>query len=229
MMYTTYGVRPDGRPYSYLPFPLPLPECPTNRLVIFDEFSSDEIARLNDLIGSREYSEHIDQETSYYRGYWLAARLDRDEGVVLSLLLRAVWEATPAMMGAINTSKNRARARRYNVEFVQRVEDHWNSIATDERMVFYGRAANAYRVLGNFSKAERMRERALSALQTTPEKVAEGWEDYLAKLNEAILRRDRSVEPLDMIPERQIKFACEERKKLSRFETGICRTHTVTR
>ena len=54
-MYSTYGARPDGRPYSYLPFPLPVPECPSNRLIVFDKFSEQEIGSLSLLIGTPEY------------------------------------------------------------------------------------------------------------------------------------------------------------------------------
>lgn len=48
--YSTYGSRPDGKPFSYMTFPFPLPECPSNKLIVFDDFKPDEVKALATLI-----------------------------------------------------------------------------------------------------------------------------------------------------------------------------------
>ena len=47
-MYSIMGRRPDEKPYSELPFPRPMPECPGNGLVMFDRFSPAET--LDDIV-----------------------------------------------------------------------------------------------------------------------------------------------------------------------------------
>ena len=41
--WSTWGERPDGKPYGSWIFPSPLPECPGNKLVMYREFSPVEI------------------------------------------------------------------------------------------------------------------------------------------------------------------------------------------
>jgi hypothetical protein len=94
-MFSTYGERPDGKPYSYLPFPFPLPECPSNKLVVFDKVSTQDAENLARLIGTADYKRLIGSETTYYRAYWLAGKLGRPEVLRLGLLLSAIWQVTP--------------------------------------------------------------------------------------------------------------------------------------
>src|SRR5688572_24390460 len=53
--YSIWGYRPDGKPYGSWEFPMELPQCPGNGLVVFDEFSGDEADRLKTLVESPEY------------------------------------------------------------------------------------------------------------------------------------------------------------------------------
>ena len=111
-MYSTYGERPDGRPYSGDAFfPFPLPECPTNRLVVFAEFGPAEVTRLAGLIATPRYREMIGRETPHHRASWLSARLGRPPDEWLDLLLQASWEVTPGTLGPPDTAENRANAR----------------------------------------------------------------------------------------------------------------------
>jgi tetratricopeptide (TPR) repeat protein len=225
--YTTMGMRPDGRPYSYLPFPLPIPECPTNKLILFDKFADAEVAKLDAVLKSEQYLALIDQETPYYRGYWLAAKLGRNDDMVLSLLLKAIWEATPGSMGPRDTIENRERSERYQREFASQVEARSKAMAPDDKLGSEALAANAYRQLGEFKAAAKMRERAYVTLQSANADAREGWERYLKMLGAVIERHDASVEPLDMIPESRRVFACVERQSLSAFDRRICKAPDV--
>lgn len=37
--YSIWGGRPDGRPFGSWHFPLDLPECPSNRLILYKDFT----------------------------------------------------------------------------------------------------------------------------------------------------------------------------------------------
>jgi hypothetical protein len=147
-VYSTYGQRPDGKPFSYLPFPFPIPECPTNKLLVFDLFSEVELARLPNLIGSPEYRGMTGIETPYYRAAWLATRLGRFEPEALGLLLFAIWELTPEAKASRPGADS--RFERYQAEFVARVERLPSSVAPHQRLALEARAVNALRQMGRF-------------------------------------------------------------------------------
>lgn len=204
-MYSTFGQRPDGRPYSYLPFPLPLPECPGNRLVMFDAFTPAETARLPALIASSGYRALLAaDDTPYYRAYWLAAKLGRPADDVLWLLLCATWEVKGGTLSPSATPARLAKARAYQEEFVRLARKLPADVPAKARSWVDLRAANALRELGRFEAAEAMRRTALAATgDADPGNAA-----FLAKLGPVIARRDSSLEPLDLIPDQQARFVC---------------------
>ena len=53
--YTTSGERPDGKPYGSWNFPLALPECPDNGLILYKDYTAEEIAKLEPIIASEAY------------------------------------------------------------------------------------------------------------------------------------------------------------------------------
>src|SRR5262245_12651605 len=61
-----WGSRPDGKPYSNWEFPLALPVCPDNGLVVYAEFSPEEIKVLKPLVASDTYQAMRKTETPYY-------------------------------------------------------------------------------------------------------------------------------------------------------------------
>src|SRR5829696_6059662 len=69
--YSTYGERPDGKPYGSWTFPLALPECPDNGLVLYKDYTPDEVAKLEPLVASEAYQALRKEDTPYYRAYWL--------------------------------------------------------------------------------------------------------------------------------------------------------------
>ena len=201
-MYSTYGERPDGKPYSYLSFPLPIPECPGNKLIVFDDFTPSEVAVLESLIASEEYKDLIASETTYYRAYWLATKLGRPEPQSLGLLLSAIWQVSPGAGESTVAQMSKSSLRRYQLMFVERVRRIGPGLQAKEQLWLTARAANAARQLGQFKEAEQLRARAERSLAYLPERG--GWGTYLAKLKAVIARRDSGVEPLDMIPKQQI-------------------------
>jgi len=219
-MYSTYGERPDGKPYSYLPFPFPLPECPGNKLVVFDDFSAKDSATLAGLIATPEYKRLVETETTYYRAYWLATKLGHAKPQALGLLLSAIWQVSPGDMSEAPAGKGEARFRRYQETFISEVRRLAPRLEAKDRFWLEARAANAARQMGDFRKAEDLRKQAEKSLADVPEK--RGWDTYLAKLKTVIARRDTDVEPLDMIPEQQAAFSCVRRQSLNDFDRAAC-------
>ncbi|MFV0624832.1 hypothetical protein ACBY01_12595 [Sphingomonas sp. ac-8] len=203
--YSTYGQRPDGKPYSYLPFPLPIPECPTNHLVIFDEFDAKDIARLTPLIASERYRAILG-ETVYYRAFWLADQLGRPPEQSLSLLMRAIWEVRPGTGDDTGMPDLQRQAARYQQTFVERVDRLPTQVPQLERAWLEARAANTLREMEAFGRAERFRTRALASAVGLAQDDSPA--AYLEQLAVVIARHDASAEPLDMIPSQQATFAC---------------------
>lgn len=219
-MYSTYGERPDGKPYSYLPFPFPVPECPGNKLIAFDDFSESEKAALVSIIVTIEYKRLIETDTTYYRAYWLANKLGRPKSQALGLLLSAIWQVSPGEMSEAATDKNRAQLARYQSTFVSEVRHLNPSVDAKDRIWLEARAANAARQMMQFDEAERLRKQAVKSLADVTEK--RGWDTYLATLHDVISRNDASVEPLDMIPEQQVAFTCIKQQPSNAFDRAAC-------
>jgi hypothetical protein len=216
--YGFYGSRPDGKPYSSISFPLPIPECPSKRLLVFDKFSEAELARLPALLGSADYKRMIGSETPYYRAAWLATKLGRPESQALGLLLTATWEASGERSRA---PQDPGRWRRYQHEFAERVQALPASVEAEARVGLQARAANALRQLGSFDDAERMRLDALDSLKAVGGN--EGLSQYLRALAAPIDRRDDNVEPLDLVPPRIAASICARAPQASDdFDRDYC-------
>jgi tetratricopeptide (TPR) repeat protein len=220
--YSTYGERPDGRPYSYLPFPLPIPECPSNKLVVFDDFSPAEVATLTTLVATPDYRRLAEEAPTYYRAAWLATKLGRPESDALGLLLAATWQVKGGDMAPPSTPERAAKARRYQEEFARRAMALPESVTGEDRLWIEARGANALRELGRFDEAEALRRKAVATLEDG-DSEAEGWRRYLDALELVVARHDSSVEPLDMIPDRQVAWACiDEDRALTAFDQAVC-------
>jgi hypothetical protein len=227
-MYSTYGERPDGKPYGYLPFPFPVPECPSNRLIAFDSFSPDEVAKLAGIIDTVEYTRLTTTETTYYRAWWLAERLGRPPQDSLGLLLSAIWQVTPDAVSEPTANRDAEQRRRYQELFVAEVRRLPAATPAKDRFWLEARAANATRQLGRFGDAEALRKTAEASLSGLSEK--KGWDTYLTKLKTVIARRDIGVEPLDMIPEQEADIACAFRPPSNAFDRAFCaRPETAAR
>jgi hypothetical protein len=228
--YGTSGARPDGRPGTYWYMPLPLPECPSNGLVIFDEFTPEQIAALTPLITSVDYRRLVAEDSTYYRAQWLATRIGLSEEQALWMLLAATWQAKPARDAIGQPMPSPAKARQYQQEFVARVRALPASPRSPAYIGLYARAANAERELGHFHEAGAMLRhlRAWLAVGDRSEWAEEDsqpadWVRFATALARVVARRDTSVEPLDMADEADAPWLCiEPTISHSAFDRAFC-------
>jgi hypothetical protein len=202
--YSTYGERPDGKPFGSWTFPLAIPECPDNGLVLYKDYTPEEIAKLEPLVASEAYQALRTEDTPYYRAYWLMKQMGVGPERALWALLQASWEAE---------GKPELR-KRYLAELAEasavvpsRPQDlNWIGME--------GRAINALRELGRFDEAlARLDKVPLASLDVpvptgaavSTEAVAaartrRGWHAFFTALRPAIERHDAAIEPLDLLP-----------------------------
>lgn len=142
--YSSFGQRPDGRPYGTLPI-YPVTECPSNGFPLFQKaFSEQEIATLTPIVASAEFKAMRVSETPNYRVWFLASAINPDPTIAANILLRASWES----------DLNAERKARYQRKFVEAV-DAVPSSEIEDWFFLNLRAANAQRELGDFPAAER--------------------------------------------------------------------------
>ena len=225
--YSTFGERPDGKPYGSAAFPVALPECPDNRLILYKDYEPEEVAKLEPLIASEGYKALLAGDTQYYRAYWLMKEMGVAPERYLIALLQAGWEAD---------GKPELRTR-YLTELVEASAalparpDDINWIAMEAR------AANALRELGRFDEASARLDKLPTlgldidlgeAPAAGPGKKADPkrqWLAYTRKLRAAIARKDASAEPFDMIPRGLALGRCLAAKdKIEGAQKGFCET-----
>ena len=218
------GMRPDGRPYASGVVPPPLPECPDNALVLYKDYSEEEVAKLTPLVESGEY-QGLRKDTQYYRAYWLMKAMGVDSDRYLLALLQASWQAE---------DRPELRAR-YLAEFAEesaKVEPRPNDI---NWIGMEGRAVDALRELGRFDEASaRLAKVPLDALNVADVPGATGadarraqlrrtWLTYFDQQQAAIARRDSSAEPFDMIPrELALRYCIERTSGLDTHQQAFC-------
>ncbi len=231
--YSIYGDRPDGKPYGSWKFPIALPVCPGNGLVMYREFTKDEIARLKPLIESAEYRAMIPRDTPYFRAAWLERALKPDSDSIPWITLSASWEADgdPALKAA------------YQRAFADLAVATKPAPENLEWLFLQMRAANALRELGEFDKALaliRAVPRDGLAVEV-PDRTNDNYEavqdaesrvwlaEFLPRLEAVILRRDSSSEPLDLIPLRMAIGECLRAKEAAARlpPAGFCQSGKV--
>jgi hypothetical protein len=221
--YSVSGTRADGKPYGSWTFPMALPECPDNGLVLYKEYTDEEVAKLEPLVASEAY-QALRQETPYYRASWLMREMGLPPQDYLWALLQASWEAD---------DKPELRAR-YLAELAERsaavpaAPDDLNWVGMEAR------AANALRELGRFDEAtarlERIPASALEAKAGATGKEAEeaakrrrGWANYVKSLRALILSGNTSRDPFEMLPKKDALARCAEGKDaLDQYQSAFC-------
>jgi hypothetical protein len=190
--YSTWGARPDGKPYGSWTFPMPLPECPGNGLVLYKDFDAAELARLGPLIESERYRAlRAGGETPYYRAYWLMRELGATPADSLFLLYQATWE--PEIGSPLRN--------RYLDELAQAIAAIGGEPTDTNLLAMRGRWINALRELGRFDEAAALLARtSLAPLDALPAQRTRSLRDYYAAMARLIERRDGSAEPFDAIP-----------------------------
>jgi hypothetical protein len=219
----SWGERPDGKPYGS--YPLQLPECPKNGLVLFKDYDPAEIAMLEPLVASEEYQALREEHVPFYRAYWLMERMGVLPAPRLIALQRAIWAAD---------SKPELRAR-YLAEFAEETAKLPAKPEDLNWIGMEGRAVNALRELGRFEDAEaRLAKLPLSVLAVAEPDAADkspaaaqlrvrrAWFKYLTSIKPVIARRDSSAEPFSMLPRREWTARCIEAKDLSESQQAHC-------
>jgi tetratricopeptide (TPR) repeat protein len=227
------GERPDGRPVGGIKFPLALPECPDNGLVLYKEYDAGEVAKLEPLIASEAYRALRKDETQYYRAYWLMREMSLPPERYLWALLQASWEAE----GRPDLRK------RYLEELVEASAKVLQRPGDLSWIGMEGRAINALRELGRFDEAlARLDKVPLTGLDApaptgaaaTPQALAQarsrrGWRSFFTAIRPAIERRDSSIEPLDLLPRSVAAGRClDEAGKLDETGRAFCAKEAET-
>ena len=213
--YSTWGARPDGKPFGSWEFPLALPQCPDNGLVVYRRFSREEIARLRPLVASDGYRAlRRTGETGHYHAYWLMRRMGEPATHYLWALVQASWEA----------EDDPGRRRRYMEELVVRAPD-LGEPRDETTVAVRARVINALRELGRFEEAAAMLaatpvEEVVAPSETV--RATADWRGHYRTLARIIARRDSSIEPIDMIPYREARRRCEAADGLSETDRALC-------
>jgi hypothetical protein len=219
----SWGERPDGKPFGS--FPLDIPECPDNGLVLYKDYEPVEVAKLEPLVASEAYQAMRKEDVPFYRAYWLMTQMGVQSEARLIALQRATWAAE---------GKPELRAR-YLAEFAAetakqpRKPDALNWIGME------GRAINALRELGRFDEAAaRLAKVPLSSLAVAEPKPDDrgeaagqarsrrAWQTYFQALKAVNARGDASMEPFDMLPRREWIGRCLDGKGLSDSQQAHC-------
>jgi hypothetical protein len=198
----TTGTRPDGKPYG-VTAPPALPECPDNGLVLYKEYTPEEVAKLEPLVASPAFQALRESDAQYYRAYWLMKEMGLGPEESLWALLQASWQVE---------DKPELRSR-YLTELIESSAKAAPNPADLNWVGMEAHAINALRELGRFDEA-RSRIDMLS-LQPLDVRIPTGaasdpavqdarkrrtWLGFLKNLKAAIERKDSSLEPLDLIP-----------------------------
>lgn len=217
--YSTFGARPDGKPYGSWTFPLALPECPDNGLILYKaDFSADELTRLGALIQRPDYAAMRGSETSYYRLAWLLREMGEPVEGQLWMLAQATWQDDPGS----------ERRNRYLADLAERTRAASLGVATASGIAWRARSVNALRELSRFDQAAAML--AETRVGEPPENADEderenwiGWKGQLDVLRRLVERRDASAEPLDAVPESNGVAQCVVRAtNLTTWERSWC-------
>ncbi len=228
LTFFSYGGRPDGRSLGTMRGYVAPPECPGNRLIMYRDFSAAELERLPAILASDEYRRLVAQETEFYRIAWLEHTLAPQSADYVWHLLRATWYV----------DRDPVKKARYRERFLAVAEPMPAKAADVQSMFLRLRVLNVYRETGQF-------DRALKELKALPiAEVAQGLpseEDEAARLSDAdqerwgfvqevrqmerlVLRKETSVNPIDVLPDWMAEEECYFREPKTVFETEFCST-----
>lgn len=193
---STFGSFPDGMPFGSGYFPIEMPECPGNGLVMYREFTGAEIERLATLIAGPEYLAVRKSDNAYYRAYWLEKQLLPSSDILTGLLMRAGWDAK-------NRTPGGEQALRYTRELIDAIEAEPPGEANVSSVVLQLRRANALRELKRFDEAAAVLQSvgiddSLPVEDETPDdapKVRKWLAELKAGLSRATERGDDSRQP----------------------------------
>jgi hypothetical protein len=225
------GTRPDGKPYGPVRYPLALPECPDNGLVMYKDYDQAEVEKLTPMVASADY-QALRKDSAYYRAYRLMRELGEAPDDYLWALLQASWEAD-----------NRPELRtRYQTELIEAAAAVPARPQDMKWIGMEGRVINALRELGRFDEAKaKLTSLSLASLDVPLPQAGQGsedeikdarnrrfWLDYFKALGAAINRWDRSAEPFDMIPRAiAIRLCVAKEGGLDEQQRVFCKTQAA--
>jgi len=208
MSSSSFGQRPDGRPYSNWHYPLPV--CPGNGLVMYREFTADDLARLPAILQSPEFAELRAIEQPYYTASFIERSLSPGSVRATWLPLQASWRV----------DHDAALKTRFQREFVAAAQAAEFDPANEESAALRLRMANALRELGRFDEAEA----AFATLSQVSIEGADSFRNYVDILRGVNARRDTSAEPLDAVPQLVAASLCLEHEGEAGWDAeGFCR------
>lgn len=219
---SSFGQRPDGRPYSPLPV-YPVIECPENGFLLFDEdFTEDELTALASAIETPEFNALRETETQHYRVWWLKEKAGRGLGSQVSSLLQASWE----------TDDNSERKARYQTKFAETAMK-WPRNEDDAADWFWLnlRAVNALRELGQFSRGLQWLDFVMQPEHLPKDTDAlEGANLLGGELRTLLQEENGYFEPANLVPTESAAFRCViSRSDLSPVEVKVCRSEAVAK
>lgn len=196
--YSVFGARADGKPYGSWDFPLAIPECPGNGLVMYKDFDQAELTRIGAIIAGDDYRALRRDSTPYYRLHWLLGRMEAPREQVLWALIQATWE----------DPDQSPRRMRYlgEIATIALAETAAPASLPDYGLRAYG--INALRELGRFEEADALLARTPlgplrpeGTLAGADPRQRAGWLQHYTKLQTVLARRDRAT-VLAEFPER---------------------------
>lgn len=215
--YTTFGARPDGKPFGSWTFPLGLPECPGNGLIVYKEFDAGELRRLEALIASEDYRALRAGDVQYYRFAWLLREMGAPANEHIWALAQAGWQAEVG-------SPLRAR---YLTELAERTAALAGEPTDRAGFAMRARWINALRELGRFDEALALVGRTdlapLRAGDRSDRSERQNWIDHYAMLRTLVARRDMSADPIDFMgPNRAASLCLDEEAALDERQRAFC-------
>ena len=198
---SSFGQRPDGRPYST--GLAPPPECPGNGFVFYkDKFTADEAAKLTPLVNGAEYQALRGTENVYYRLYWLLQHMGAKADEVAQAVLVASW----------NSDDEPERKARYQREFVALAA----TLPADTKDLFWyqARAADLLRELGDHAGSNALLSVMEPRIAAFPSSEArENWTLFVSSLRVLNAEGNRLAEPVTMVPPQVAASICVDTKR----------------
>lgn len=171
--HSEWGKQYDLKPIGSANYPRPLPVCPSNGFVMYQEkFSDDELAAIEAIISEPEYQEIHSQNTGHFLLAYIWEKLGKSSYDPWWLYLQASWEADDCDVAL--HQKYMQITRKLMVERLETQE-----LDEDEQLTMDILIANFDRRLGNFQVAK---ERLGKAFGLSDPDLAKIGEEYRLEL-----------------------------------------------
>lgn len=152
VIYSTFGRHLDWEPISYMRFPIPLPVCPGNGLVVTKEdYGKEELEKLKKVIESKPYKDIYAQKHATYYLFAKIKELNEEKfDDYWWLYLNATWEA--------DNCKDKVRYKEYALETISAGTKRLAELKESEELYWVLKIVTAemYRRIGDFKSAQEL-------------------------------------------------------------------------